>query len=167
MHESDVALREAVENNPEQGVVFIQKAKDGSVIPCSPNKILLTDTTTLKPHKRLLPVGFQTESKGKTRTITDKVDTLLALLHPSGASKEPFKIPTTKVHELLSLIEQVIVMEEEEGYSFDWQSLHSAIDYLDKRSSTPGQIWCLWLTDRNNSRLAGEGSHTRYVATPD
>jgi hypothetical protein len=167
MHESDIALREAIENNPEQGVVFIQKAKDGSVIPCSPNKILLTETTTLKPHKRLLPVGFQTQSKGKTRDITDKVDTMLAILHPSGASKEPFLIPTTEAHEILALIEEIILMAEDEGYSFDWQSVHSAIDYLDKRSSTPGKIWCLWLTDRNNSRLAGEGSHTRYVATPD
>ncbi|MGI2259411.1 Z1 domain-containing protein [Shewanella sp. GXUN23E] len=167
MHESDVALREAIEKNPEQGVVFIQKAKDGSVIPCSPNKILLTETTTLKPHKRLLPVGFQTTTKGKTRAITDKIDTLLALLHPTGAGKEPFKIPTSKAHELLSLIEEVLLMEEEDGYSFDWQSLHSAIDYLDKRSPDPGQIWCLWLTDRNNSRLASKGSHTKYVATPD
>ena len=58
-------------------------------------------------------------------------------------------------------------MEESEGYTFDWQSVHSAIDYLDKRSSTPGEIWCLWLTNRNNRRLASIGSHTKYVATPD
>lgn len=167
MHESDVALRDAIEKNPEQSVIFIQKARDGSVIPCSPNKILLTETTTLKPHKRLLPVGFQTETKGKTRVITDKVDTLLALLHPNGASKEPFKIPTSKAHELLSLVEQVIVMADDEGYSFDWQSLHSAIDYLDKRSATPGEIWCLWLTDRNNRRKKGTGSNEQYSNAPD
>jgi hypothetical protein len=167
MHESDIALREAIEKNPEQGVIFIQKAKDGSVIPCSPNKILLTATTTLKPHKRLLPVGFQTETKGKTRTVTEQIDAVLLQHRPAGASKEPFKIPTEVAHQLLDLAAKVILMEEDEGYSFDWQSVYAAIDYLDKRSAVPGHVWCLWLTDRNNARLAGEGSHTKYVATPD
>ncbi|MCC5856367.1 MAG: hypothetical protein JJU10_11920 [Idiomarina sp.] len=167
MHESDIALREAIEKNPEQGVIFIQKAKDGSVIPCSPNKILLTATTTLKPHKRLLPVGFQTDTKGKTRAVTEKIDAILQSHRPDGAGKEPFKIPTTIAHQLLTLAQQAIIMEEGEGYTFDWQSVHSAIDYLDKRTAAPGQIWCLWLTDRNNARLAGKGSHTKYVATPD
>lgn len=167
MHESDIALRDAIEKNPEQGVIFIQKAQDGSVIPCSPNKILLTATTTLKPHKRLLPVGFQTDTKGKTRAVTEQIDAILQSHRPEGAGKEPFKIPTTVAHQLLKLASQAIIMEEDEGYSFDWQSVHSAIDYLDKRSSAPGEIWCLWLTDRNNARLAGKGSHTKYVATPD
>lgn len=167
MHESDIALREAIEKNPEQGVIFIQKANDGTVIPCSPNKILLTATTTLKPHKRLLPVGFQTETKGKTRAVTEQIDAVLLQHRPAGASKEPFKIPTKVAHQLLDLASKVILMEEEEGYSFDWQSVHAAIDYLDKRSLNPGEIWCLWLTDRNNKRLAGEGSHTKYIATPD
>lgn len=167
MHESDIALREAVEKNPEQAVIFIQKAKNGSVIPCSPNKILLTATTTLKPHKRLLPVGFQTTTKGKTRAVTEQIDTILESYRPEGASKIPFKIPIKVAHELLNLCEQAILMEEDEGYSFDWASVHSAIDYLDQRSAAPGHSWCLWLGDRNNRRLAGEGSHTKYVATPD
>lgn len=167
MHESDIALRDTIDKNPEQEVIFIQKSKNGSVIPCSPNKILLTATTTLKPHKRLLPVGFQTETKGKTRTVTEKIDSILKSVNSGGASKEPFKIPTVLAHELLHLTEQVIQMEEEEGYAFDWGSVHSAIDFLAGRSKDPDNIWCLWLADRNNRRLAGEGSHTKYVATPD
>ena len=58
-------------------------------------------------------------------------------------------------------------MCEEEGYRFDWPGMHSAIDYLAGTSADPEHIWCLWLTNRNNARLAGESSHTRYVATPD
>lgn len=167
MHESDIALREAIDKNPEQGVVFIQKAKDGSVIPCSPNKILLTATTTLKPHKRLLPIGFQTDTKGRTRTVTEQIDAILLQHRPVGASKDPFKIPTDVAHRLLGLAEQAIIMEEDEGYSYDWQSVHSAIDYLDRRSSAPGHIWCLWLTDRNNSRTKGKGLNIQYSNSPD
>ena len=167
MHDSDIALRDAIEKNPEQGVIFIQKAQDGSVIPCSPNKILLTATTTLKPHKRLLPVGFQTKTRGITRAVTEEIDALLQLYHSEGAGKEPFKIPTEAAHHLLSLTEQAIVMEEDEGYTFDWQSVHSAIDYLDKRSSEPGKVWCLWLTDRNNKRTKGTAENTQYTNAPD
>jgi hypothetical protein len=167
MHESDIALREAIAKNPEQEIIFIQKAKDGTVIPCSPNKILLTATTTLKPHKRLLPVGFQTETKGKTRAVTEQIDKILKQYQPIGAGKNPFKIPIEIAHQILKLTQEVILMEEEEGYTFDWDGLHSVIDYLANRSTDPVFIWCLWLSDRNNSRFAGAGSHTKYVATPD
>lgn len=167
MHESDVALREAIEKNPEQKVIFIQGSTSGTVMPCSPNKILLSATTTLKPHKRLLPVGFQTDYKTRTKPVTDLIDTLLQDMHPEGAGPEPFKIPTALAHRILDELEAVILMEEEEGYTFDWKGVHSAIDYLAGRSPDPEEIWCLWATNRNNARFAGVGSHTLYVATPD
>ena len=167
MHESDVALREEIAKNPQQKVVFIQGSTGGVVIPCSPNKILLSDTTTLRPFKRLLPVGFQIDYKTRTQPVTTSIDQMLASVHATGASPEPFKLPTKMAHKILKEAAKVILMEEEEGYAFDWAGMPSAIDYLAGRSPNPDEIWCLWLTDRNNARLAGVGSHTRYVATPD
>lgn len=167
MHESDVALRNEIEKNPNQEVIFIQGSTGGQVVPCSPNKILLSQTTTLKPYRRLLPVGFQTDYKTRTLPVTEDIDDLLGDVHPSGAGPKPFKIPTHLAHQLLYKTEEVIQMSEEEGYRFDWKGMHSAIDYLAGRSPSAEEIWCLWLTNRNNSRLAGVGSHTRYVATPD
>ena len=61
MHESDVALRQTIERNPDQPVVFIQRDPAGRIRPCSPNKILISNTTTLRPFKRILPIGFQTD----------------------------------------------------------------------------------------------------------
>ena len=167
MHESDAALRKAIEANSDQEVRFIQGASSGAVIPCSPNKILLTETTTLKPYKRILPVGFQTDFKVRTQPITEEIDQLLKEVKSDGAGKKPFKVPKRLAHQLLSLAEGAIIMAEEEGYSFDWKGMHSAIDYMAGMSDTPEEIWCLWLANRNNNRLAKVGSHTRYVATPD
>ncbi len=167
MHESDVALREEIEKNPEQSVVFIQGSTSGAVVPCSPNKILLTETTTLKRHKRILPVGFQTNYKSYTKPVTDKLDAALESIRPEGPGKEPFKITREVAHDILNRIEPTINMSEEEGYAFNWKSMHSAIDYMAGLSSDQDSIWCLWLADRNNNRLAGAGSHTKYVATPD
>lgn len=167
MHESDIALREEISKNPNQEVIFIQGTDDGVVVPCSPNKILLSETTTLRPHRRLLPVGFQTDYKSYTRPVTERIDKLLSEVNPDGASTTPFKIPTKLAHQIIDESQQAIKMSEEEGYTFDWRGLHSAIDYLSGRSPNSDEIWCLWLTNRNNARLAGSGSHTKYVATPD
>lgn len=72
IHEFDSALREAFEKGgQDKGVVFIQKDTKNRIIPCSPNKLLLSRITTLKPHKRLLPVGFQT---GYKTYITEKIN---------------------------------------------------------------------------------------------
>tara|TARA_R110002072_G_scaffold135053_2_gene276198 strand:- start:15277 stop:17433 length:2157 start_codon:yes stop_codon:yes gene_type:complete len=167
MHESDKALREAIAKNPKQEVIFIQGASSGNVVPCSPNKLLLSETTTLKPFKRILPVGFQTDYKTYTNRITKNIDELLVEARPTGASAEPFKIKRTLAHEILNEAEQAINMEADEGYTFDWAGMHAAIDYMAGLSPNPEEIWCLWLSDRNNARMAGVGSHTRYVATPD
>jgi len=167
MHESDVALREEIAKNPDQGIIFIKGDKSGAVVPCSPNKILLSETTTLKSHKRIIPVGFQTDYKSYTKPITEKIDGLLKAIRPQGANKEPFRIATKLAHEILIEAEKAIKMSAEEGYSFNWKSMHSAIDYMAGLSADPAEIWCLWLSDRNNNRLAGVGSHTKYVATPD
>lgn len=167
IHESDVALREEIEKNPNQKVVFIQGSTGGTVIPCSPNKIMLSETTTLKPYKRILPVGFQTDCKTRTQPVTDTIDQWLFQAHTGKENDDPFKITKKLAHNILKELEKIILMEEEEGYSFDWNGMHAAIDYMAGRSSDQEHIWCLWRTDRNNARFAGVGSHTVYVATPD
>ena len=64
IHEFDSALRAEFESGGQDaGVVFIRKDEKSQIIPCSPNKIVLSSITTLRPHKRMLPVGFQTGYK--------------------------------------------------------------------------------------------------------
>ena len=166
MHESDIALREEISKNPKQAVNFIQSGPGGAIVPCSPNKILLSETVTLRPWKRILPVGFQTDYKTYTNNVTKKVDDILNHLTTKGPGPEPFLINLDKAHEILDHIKGSIKMSTDEGYDFDWSSMHAAIDYMAGLSNS-SEIWCLWLSNRNNARLAGVGSHTRYVATPD
>ncbi|WP_211826754.1 Z1 domain-containing protein [Kistimonas asteriae] len=167
MHESDIALREQFSKVPDQGVAFIQGSTNGIVRPCSPNKIMLSKTTTLKPYKRIIPVGFQTKNKTITKNITKKIDRLLEQAHPKGPQKEPFEIKTEIALQIIDLASEAIVMSEDEGYTFDWNGLKNAIKYMVNNSTTPEVMQCMWLTGRKNNRLAGEGSHTKYVATPD
>src|SRR5207302_8940326 len=64
IHEFDAALREAFESGAhDRGVYFIQKDALGRVIPCSPNKLMFSDVASIRPGRRMLPIGFQTVAK--------------------------------------------------------------------------------------------------------
>lgn len=170
MHESDVALRQAIEQNAEQPIVFIQRDDSGRVIPCSPNKILVSRTTTLRPFKRILPIGFQTDYKTRVLPIVEQIDRILDGHRPPGGFDESFEIPLVAALEILEKIEPTLEMQEEEGYSFDWNAARSALQYLSSvapDAAMRGRVLCLVRKDRNLSRKVSAGSHAVYSDAPD
>lgn len=170
MHESDVALRETIERNPEEPVIFIQRDARGVVIPCSPNKILASNTTTLRPYKRILPVGFQSDYAVRVRPIVAEIDRLLNAQHPPQGFDEPFEIPLTLALDILTRIEPTLLMESDEGYEFDWDAAKAALTYMCQASAhvnSRGIVWCLVRQDRNLSRLVASGSHAVFSDAPD
>src|SRR6267143_4167410 len=76
MEEFDASLRAAIEAGGDRAVQFIRKAADGSIVPCSPNKILVATTQTLRPYKRILPVGFQTGHRTGANGIGKVIEAL-------------------------------------------------------------------------------------------
>lgn len=170
MHESDVALRQTIERNPELPVIFIQRDAQGRIVPCSPNKILASNTTTLRPYKRILPVGFQTDYAVRARPIIASIDRKLAETAPPGGFADPFEIPVALALELLSEIEPTLLMERDEGYDFDWDAACAALTYMSQAATLPqhrGNVWCLVRDNRNISRTVASGSHAIYSDAPD
>lgn len=170
MHESDVALRRTITSNPEQPVIFIRRDDLGTIIPCSPNKILVSNTTTLTPFKRILPVGFQTDYAVRLRKAVEKIDSDLDRLANGVGFEQPFQISITEGIALLNQIEPTLLMEKGEGFWFDWDAARAALTYLSNSSQTTanrGLIWCLVRKDRNISRKVDAGSHASYSDAPD
>jgi Z1 domain len=170
MHESDVALRDSIEQNPDSPVIFIRRDTGGQVIPCSPNKILLSNTTTLRPFKRILPVGFQSDYAVRVRGVVERIDEALARLTGARGMDDPFDISLAEAIELLSLIERTLILQEDEGFTFDWAAARAALTYLSQQATDParrGRVWCLVRTDRNLSRTVSAGSHAVYADAPD
>ena len=163
MHESDVALRDALAKNPEQPVVFIQKAPGNSVRPCSPNKIALSQTTTLKPHKRILPVGFQTQNKTTLKPITERLNKALTELGGSEAMDKPVLIDVEQAIALLDMTKPAFKFDE--GYKFDWEAAHSSLTYLAGLNNTgqENKIWLMTYSNRRIRRLAATTSHAEYI----
>ena len=167
MHESDVALRDSIRKNPKQSVVFIQANTQGQILPCNPNKILVSRTTTLRPFKRILPVGFQTDFKTRTAPLVAKIDELIDQRAPSHDLSEPFRMPVTIASKILSLIEPTL--KSETGHEFSWKSARAALEYLSQAGPSKaeqGFVWCLVRKDRNASRFV-QGSGKAFYDSPD
>lgn len=157
MYEFDEALREQIIKNPKEPIKFINKDPDGKFRPCNPSKILISNTTTLRKFKRLLPVGLQTKSPTDTKKITNKVEAELRAL--SKDIEKPFTISLDKAIELLNLIYKSYEYNDRfENSDLDWdiKAIESTLKYINegiKNPSLKSQVFCFARLDRNTSRI--------------
>ena len=106
--------------------MFIQKDTKNSIILCSPNKILLSEITTIKPFKRLLPVGFQTCYKYNVEPAINEIDILVDKLNPDKESY--FKMDFSEVVYILKEIEKTLIFEPD--YKWDIEAMISTMEYV-------------------------------------
>lgn len=172
MEEFDASLRAAIEAGGDKSVQFIRKAADGRIVPCSPNKILVATTQTLRPYKRILPIGFQsgyrTGASGIGKAI-EAIDGRVKELCGFNAPK-PKLVPVRTAIELLEAIKPTLTFDEDDAPPFDWDAAEAALAHLSQQhpdSSQRGMVWLWVANDRNSSRLASGGSHATYIETPD
>lgn len=164
IHEFDAGLRKAFEQGgQDQGVVFIQQDLRNEIIPCSPNKLLLSKTTTLRPYKRMLPVGFQTGYKTYIGQIVEKIDRAI------GASGKKdgvaFLIRLDNAKKIIRTIAKTF--DDNTGPSWDVNAFLASMEYLSQHtdSTYQGHVWCIVKRGRNMSRIR-PGSD-RYEDAPD
>ncbi|WP_215764623.1 Z1 domain-containing protein [Gluconobacter sp. P1D12_c] len=173
MEEFDSTLRKAIETGADKSVQFIRQGKDGTIVPCSPNKILVSTTQTLRPYKRLLPIGFQTGYrtgvKGIGKTI-EHLDAEVEKIVQFGAPK-PVLVSVEVAQGLLRQIASTLLFEDADDVSpFDWEAACAAIAHLSAQNPEKkqrGKIWLWAATGRNSARLASSSSHAKYIETPD
>jgi hypothetical protein len=165
IHEMDAALREAFESGAhDRGVYFIQRDAQNRVIPCSPNKLMFSHVVSIRPGRRLLPIGFQTVSK------TQGTKNLVALDKQIGvaAGKNPKEPVLISVEEAISLLEMAYANLEFDNPGDDTRKAHeAALEHLSrtsKKHELQGKVWLLTTTDRNVSRYREEG---RFSNGPD
>jgi hypothetical protein len=172
MEEFDVSLRSVIEAGDDKAVQFIRKAADGKIVPCSPNKILVATTQTLRPHKRILPIGFQSGYKTGANGIGKQIEALDAQVEKvCGFNKAaPKLVPLATALDLLKAIKPTLEFPEDDAPPFDWDAAEAALTHLSHQHSQVserGKVWLWAAKDRNSARLAGESSHATYIETPD
>ena len=172
MEEFDSSLREAIAAGADRGVQFIRKAQNGTIVPCSPNKILVSTTQTLRPGKRILPIGFQSGYRTGAGGIGKAVDALDKKVEElcGFGSASPKLVPVATAIELLNLIEPTLRFEDDDAPDFDWDAARAALTHLSQQHHDPAKRGLVWLwaaRDRDSGRLASPGSHATYIETPD
>ncbi|MGH9711861.1 MAG: hypothetical protein ACRD5M_00990 [Candidatus Acidiferrales bacterium] len=167
IHDFDAGLRSAFEKGGQDaGVVFLRKDDANRIVPCSPNKILLSATTTLRPSKRLLPVGFNTGPKRDVKRFVEKIDGIVEEYRADIVAGRAFLIDVDIAKAIIELISKTFEFEEE-GTGWDVTAFSAAIDYLSKMNTTDsrrGKVWCLVRLDRDIKRKRPGG---RLQDSPD
>jgi len=165
IHAFDAALREAFESGAhDQGVYFIQKDAQNRMVPCSPNKLMFSNVLSIRPARRMLPVGFQTvaRSNGKKNlaNLDDQVQQLTV-----GSDDKPVLIA---IEDAVRLLELAYANLEFDEVADDERKAHvAALEHL-SRTAKPqefkGKVWLLTAEDRNVARYREAG---RFSDAPD
>lgn len=165
VHAFDAALRTAFESGAhDRGVYFIQKDTKERLIPCSPNKLLLSSVATIQPEKRLLPVNFQTVSKSTGRKAVERLDSRVEAL-AGGKRDEPVLIPLAQAIELLSAAYESLVFEDDTDD--ERRAYVAALEHLSRTSSDTeirNSVWLIVATERRVTRYRAGG---RFSNAPD
>jgi hypothetical protein len=166
INDFDCALRDEFDKlGHDAGVVFIYKDPNNRILPCSPNKIKLSATTTLRPYKRMLPYGFQTKPKGRAQEIMKTLDELIDDIQEHRTLDEPFKIDLQTAKLIVDRIHRMFIYNH--GYEWDCEAFKACMEFLSYDSSTrpeKGKVWCLVRQNRNASRIKQDGS---FFDAPD
>ncbi|MBQ5962928.1 Z1 domain-containing protein [Massilia sp. ZL223] len=165
IHEFDAALREAFESGSNnRGVYFIQKDASNRVVPCSPNKLMFSGIYSIRPGRRLLPMGFQTVARTAGIKHLSLLDKKIANLVGIN-TEQPILLNVEEAIELLSLAYSNLEFDDP---SEDDRKAHiAALEHLSRTSNDKdlrGKVWLITATDRNVSRFREEG---RFSNSPD
>lgn len=146
INDFDSKLREDFEQgNFDKGVVFISKDENGRIIPCSPQKIMISNTQVLKPGKTTTPVGFKTGYKTYIKKDIEEIDCILRN-NNNGKLDGKFKLSKEDACKVVRLIYKTLEIESKS--CIEEKAFVALIKYL---STNTVNIYCG--TNRNISRL--------------
>ena len=160
----DAALRDSLASGAQsRGVVFIETDAARKIVPCSPTKLLISDTVTIKASGRLLPVGFTVRASTHLRAPVSEIDERLRIAGIQAG--EPYLIDVAVAHEILRFIETTL---DTEATGWSWDAYTAVIDYFSRLPTVQlthrEKIWIATFIDRNMARERVSG---RLSNAPD
>lgn len=167
IHDLDAALRDAFLNGAhERGVYFMETDVSGRIIPCAPNKLLTSEIYSLRPGRRLLPIGFNTVAIARGAGRLQKLDNLVHS-YSNPPHGEPVLVPVEAGIKMLDLAYENLLFEDEDEGEASRKALTAALEWLVKANAGgehAGMVWLIVAEDRAVKRLREEG---RFSNAPD
>jgi hypothetical protein len=163
--EFDNALREAFLNGShDQGVYFLRKDASNRLAPCSPNKLLPSTITTIRPLKRLLPIGFQTGYKSNIKRIVENLDGKI-IGWREKFSNNPIMVSVDEAISVLDEINKLFVYEDD-GYEWDLKAHKASLEYLSLNSTSASNKGKVFVVVRENMSLSRQRPDGRFSNDP-
>jgi len=171
IHNLDSALREGLEKDPEAPVVFVDYDTSGVVKPCNPSRLIMSSTSSYRPHSRHLPVGFNTANAPVIRPAIAQAEVLLHALDANYRAEKPFLVNLDDAVALLEILEPTLVKEEDADL-FDIKTASDALRMLCDYCKDPDHKNKVWLYPlgvgsggmRDQKRIKKDGG---YSDSPD
>jgi hypothetical protein len=165
IHEFDSALREAFQDGAhEHGVYFIQRDAADRLVPCSPNKLLFSKLTTIRPGRRVVPVDFQTVSKTAGKKNLDELDRRIDTLC-NGKAGTAVQIDVHDAVKLLDLCYQNMEFDDPQDEQAKAQiAMLEHFSLQADPSKGGGRVWLITARDRDVARYREAG---RFSDAPD
>ena len=129
----------------------------------------MATTQTLRPYRRLLPIGFQSGFKTYIASTIFEIDREVEQSCGFDGDK-PMLVSIDSSLELVQRIESTLVYEEDDARPFDWGAARAALRHLANQHPDPaewGQVFLWAARGRESARLAGAGTHAKFIETPD
>ena len=166
IYEFDTALRETFEKGGnDQGVDFIRKDVTGRLVPCSPNKLLLSSIATLRPHKPMLPVGFQTGYKTHIEKSVQQIDHRVNKWFEGNNRNEAVLVDLSDALEAVDLIEKTLELNQ--LYPWIWRTFKASLEHLSHNSRAPHEKDKVWVVIREDQNMARTKADGRFSDDPD
>lgn len=170
MNELDESLRKLIaEGKAGTDITINFVGYDGNIRPCASSKIRASETYTIKPHQRTLPIAFKTGNKSEISKTIERIDEIIKS-YPEFSSRDEdgfFLMEKGVAEDILKLIESTYRYSKEDGnirYSDDMKGLKSALSYCMERVDD-NKLYVLYRDNRNMNRLRRENGG--FIDAPD
>ena len=142
IHNLDAALREGIEKNPDAPVVYVEYDPTGIIKPCNPSRLIMSETSTFRPHTRHLPVGFNTAAVQVVRdALSNIVSRLSKLKNGFEDVKEPFQISMDDAVQILCEIESTLEFEDDADLFKIDSAIHAIQMMCEEYKPEDKKIW--------------------------
>ncbi len=159
--EIDLALREGFENDRFDGICFIKQDECGKIVPCSPEKIRVSNIIMVRPGKRILPIGFTPVAKNDASKITAEVNALLLeFMNPD--EKNAKLIPSGSLENLIMKAYSSFHPDKDSARFIPVEKFLSVFRYLTQNSS---MAYLIVRRERQISKFKDNG--IAYSDAPD
>lgn len=162
MTEFDEELRKDIETNEyQEGIYFLRKDENGKIIPCSPDKVKMSNIVFIKPGTRILTIGFspicKSESIKSLREINKLLDTLII-----NDSKHEVLVSTDDLERIIMLAYEILTPDRDSVRFITKDKFISLFSYLTKKDK---KAYLLVRRGRKLSKF--KDNNTSYSDAPD